>query len=62
MNRVTAAERERILTRAKALQHTGVSYGKAISQIQTEFSISRDRARRAVTKALRQSRHRRTPR
>ena len=60
MNRITAAEREKILTRARALQHAGISYGKAISQLQTEFSISRDRARRAVAKALRQSRHRRT--
>ena len=60
MNRVTAAERERILNRARALQSTGVSYSDAIRQLRSEFGISHERARSAVSKALRTSRRRRT--
>ena len=60
MNRVTAAEREKILNRARALQHTGMSYNDAIRQLRSEFGISHERARSAVSKALRTSRRRRT--
>ena len=48
MNRVTAAERERILTRARVLQSTGVSYNDAIRQLRSEFGIGvRDLRRNA---------------
>jgi len=60
MNRITAAEREKILTRARTLQQTGVSYNDAIRQLRSEFGISHDRAHSAVAKALRTSRRRRT--
>jgi len=60
MNRVTAAEREKILNRARALQQAGISHDQAIRQLRSEFGISHERARSAVSKALRTSRRRRT--
>jgi len=58
MNKITATGREKILARARSLQRAGVSYAAAVSQLQSEFGISRDRARSAVGKALRTSRRR----
>jgi hypothetical protein len=59
MNKVTKAEREKILARARELQRNGIEYAAAVAQIQAEFGISRERAKSAASKALRLSRYKR---
>lgn len=51
-NNITKAERDQLNNRAAELLAEGIGPGGIVTRLMTEFSISRDRAKRATSKAI----------
>jgi hypothetical protein len=56
MNRITKEEREQIYARAEKLHATDLDLADIADHLQSEFGISRERARHAAARAIRVAR------